>query len=176
MTLRFEQLPTAGQEPMRCVATAFPFLVYLAYTPAGRGHAQGVYFYLFRLKDSSYVFCDKVAVEKGRWYHLALTFKEGMPGDLTLKVKALGSPQSLSERGKPAPQAGSATLKVGDDVFYRPMPPEGVPMISLGFHKYGGGIPGFTGGVGYFHVFDYMLGEEEYARDLENRWDIKWHN
>lgn len=168
MTIRFEQLPTAGQDPMRCVATAFPFFIYVAYTPAGKGFKQGVYFYLYRLKDSSYVFCDKVPVEKSRWYHLALTFKDGMPGDLTLKVKGLGGGGEQTD--------GGAVLKVGDDVFYRPLPPEGTPMISLGFHKYGGGIPGFTGSVGYFHVFDYMLGDEEYRRDLENRWDIKWHN
>jgi hypothetical protein len=173
-TVRFEQLPTAGEQPMRCVATAYPFFVYIAYTPAGPGYEQGVYFYLYRLKGAAYTFCSRMPVERARWYHVCLSFKEGQPGDVALSVRSLGGGNSSS-------QADHASLRIDDDVFYRPVPAEGgsaphMPMISLGFHKYGGGIPGFTGHVRYFHVFDYLLGAADYTRDLEGRWDIKWFN
>jgi hypothetical protein len=155
---------------MRCVATAYPFFVYIAYTPAGQGYEQGVYFYLYRLKGAAYTFCSRMPVERAHWYHVCLSFKEGQPGDVALSVRSLSGSK-----------AAHASLRIDDDVFYRPIPAEGgsaphMPMISLGFHKYGGGIPGFTGHVRYFHVFDYLLGEADYTRDLEDRWDIKWFN
>ncbi len=175
-TVRFDQLPTAGEQPMRCVATAFPFFIYIAYTPAGPGYAQGVYFYLYRLKGAAYTFCSRMPVERGRWYHVCLSFKDGQPGDLALSVRAIGGGAGS------VVNADHCGLAIEDDVFYKPLSDEGraasahMPMISMGFHKYGAGNPGFTGHVGYFHIFDYLLGKDDYTRDLESRWTMKWFN
>jgi hypothetical protein len=181
-TVRFEQLPTAGEQPMRCVAAAYPFFVYIAYTPAGPGYSQGVYFYLYRLKGAAYTFCSRLPVERAMWYHVCLSFKDGQPGDVALSVRTIQSATaSVRTFAQTAARTDHASLKVEDDVFYRPIPHEGgrephMPIVSLGFHKYGGGSPGFTGHVGYFHIFDYLLGAADYERDLRGDWSIKWFN
>ncbi len=181
--MRFEVLPTAGASPMRCVAGAYPFFLYLAYTPARSGSdplAQGVYLYLYRQKGASYVF-SRQRIERASWYYISVSYTDGIPGNLTLRVvpmkDAVANVRTLYS------PAAVGTMRVEDDVFYRMQPAEAagaagsdVPYLSLGWQKYGGGSAGMTAMVARMHVFDYTLAEEDYKVDIADAWEKEWWN
>jgi hypothetical protein len=173
----FDSLPTAGQQPMRCVAAAYPFFLYLAYTPAALGVKQGVYLYLYRLKDNSYIY-SRVPIQKSTLYFISISYSEGVPGKLQLRVAPMAAARAdISQFEKSV-----TTLEIHDDVFYSIMPIEGgslaaavqLPFISLGFQKYGLGMPGMNGRIAYFHVFDYTLKVADYEREVRNDWRSEW--
>ena len=177
LALLFDSLPTAGKQPMRCVAAAYPFFLYLGYTPAAAGVKQGVYLYLYRLKDNSYVY-SRVPIQKSTLYFISISYGEGVPGKLVLRV----APMSAVRADIGQLEKSAAILEVHDDVFYSIMPVEGgslaaaiqLPFISLGFQKYGLGMPGMNARVAYFHVFDYTLKAADYEREVRNSWRSEW--
>lgn len=173
----FDSLPTAGKQPMRCVAAAYPFFLYLGYTPAGPGVKQGVYLYLYRLKDNSYTY-SRVPIQKSTLYFISISYTEGVPGKLQLRV----APLSAARADIGQLESSAASLDIHDDVFYSIMPVEGgslmaaiqLPFLSLGFQKYGLGMPGMNGRVAFFHVFDYTLKAADYKREVRNEWRSEW--
>lgn len=173
----FDSLPTAGQQPMRCVAAAYPFFLYLAYTPAGKNIKQGVYLYLYRLKDSSYTRCP-LPIQKAVMYFISIRYEDGVPNKLILEV----APIAAARTDVKQLEASSATLEIHDNVMYSISPVEGgtvtagiqQPFLSLGFQKYGLGTPGFNGRVAYVHVFDYPLKAADYKREIQNNWNSSW--
>ena len=194
--MRFEVLPTAGSSPMRCVAGAYPFFLYLAYTPAqrrpdGEQVAQGVYLYLFRQRGAAYVY-SRQRIERSSWYYISVSYKDGVPGNLALRVVSMKDAAS-NVRTLYGRQA-EAIMRVEDDVFYRTQcvepyghnrvqPLEGsdtaaahVPYLTLGWQKYGGGAAGMTAMVARMHVFDYTLTEDDYKVDIADGWEKEWWN
>lgn len=185
--MRFEVLPTAGSSPMRCVAGAYPFFLYLAYTPAqrrpdGEEVVQGVYLYVYRQRGSAYVY-SRQRIERASWYYISVSYKDGVPGNLTLRV--VGMKDAVSNVRTLYGRQAEAVMRVEDDVFYRVQPLEGgegggaaaahVPYLTLGWQKYGGS-PGMTAMVARMHVFDYTLSEEDYKVDIADAWEKDWWN
>ncbi len=179
MCISFDSLPTAGPQPMRCVAAAYPFFLYLAYTPAQAGVKQGVNLYLYRLKDNSYV-RSQVNIQKAVLYFISIDYTDGAPGRLRLQVAPLAAAVADVDQL----EKSAVELEVHDDVFQSMMPVEGgslvnaiqMPFISLGFQKYGLGAPSMNARVGYFHVFDYKLEREQYAKEVKGSWQQGWYN
>lgn len=182
--MRFEALPTAGESPMRCVAGAGPFFLYMAYTPAqpardgGDPLLQGVYMYLYRQKGASYVY-SRQRIEKATWYYISVSYTDGVPGNLYLRVvpvrDASANIRTLYSK------TAEGKLQITDDVFYRIQSHEGgdaphIPYLSLGWQKYGGGSAGMTAMVARFHVFDYALTEADYKVDVADGWAKDWWN
>ena len=173
----FDSLPTAGQQPMRCVAAAYPFFLYLAYTPTSANIKQGVYLYLYRLKDSSYTRCP-LPIQKAVMYFISIRYEDGVPNKMILEV----APFSAARADKKQLEASAAALEIHDNVMYAISPVEGgtvtagiqQPFLSLGFQKYGLGTPGFNGRIAYVHVFDYPLKAADYKREIQNNWNSSW--
>ncbi len=181
--MRFEVLPTAGASPMRCVAGAYPFFLYLAYTPARAGAdplAQGVYLYLYRQKGAAYVF-SRQRIERASWYYISVSYTDGIPGNLALRVVAMKD--AVANVRTLYSATAQAIMRVEDDVFYRMQPAEAtgavgsdIPYLSLGWQKYGGGSAGMTAIVARMHVFDYTLSEDDYKVDIADAWEKEWWN
>ena len=178
LTVAFDSVPTAGREPMRCVAAAYPFFLYLSYVPASATKKQGAYLTLYRLKDNSYVI-SKVPVQKSVLYFISIDYVEG--GDAG-KVRLQVAPYVAARQDVRQLENSAVLLDVRDDVFYAMMPVEGgslvnaiqMPFISLGFQKYGLGAPGMNSRVGFFHVFDYTLGRADYEKEVGGDWQMDW--
>lgn len=177
LAVSFDTLPTAGKQPMRCVAAAYPFFLYLAYTPANKGIKQGVYLYLYRLKDSSYT-VSRLPIQKAVVYFISIRYEDGIPGKMILEV----APYAAARADRKQLEKSAAALEVHDNVMYAISPVEGGaltasiqhPFLSLGFQKYGLGTPGFNGRVAYVHVFDYSLKVADYEREINNNWNSSW--
>ena len=190
----FDSLPTAGKQPMRCVAAAYPFFLYLAYTPAANGIKQGVYLYLYRLKDASYTRCP-LPIQKAVMYFISIRYedgttdtsvstsipsngRDGTPNKLILEV----APAAAARADSKQLEVSAAALEIHDNVMYSISPVEGgtitagiqQPFLSLGFQKYGLGTPGFNGRIAYVHVFDYPLKAADYKREIQNNWNSSW--
>ncbi len=178
MTISFDNVPTAGREPMRCVAAAYPFFLYLSYIPATATQKQGVYLCLYRLKDNSYVI-SRVPIQKSALYFISIDYVEG--GDAG-KVRLQVAPLVVARKDVRQLENSAVLLDLHDDVFYAMMPVEGgsllnaiqMPFISLGFQKYGLGAPGMNSRVGFFHVFDYALTAADYQKEVEGDWRMDW--
>jgi hypothetical protein len=177
LTVAFDTLPTAGKQPMRCVAAAYPFFLYLTYTPAVGATKQGVYLCLYRLKDNSYTF-SRVPIEKTVLYFISISCTEGVPNRVELRVAPLAAARVSIDQL----EGTKVALDVHDDVFRATSPIEGgsmqaaaqMPFISLGLQKYGLGIPGMNARVGYLHVFDYKLERADYEKEVRNDWQSSW--
>lgn len=177
-TVAFDNLPTAGREPMRCVAAAYPFFLYLSYIPASATQKQGAYLTLYRLKDNSYVI-SRVPIQKSVLYFISINYVEG--GDMG-KVCLQVAPLVAARQNVRLLEDNAVFLELHDDVFYAMMPVEGgslvnaiqMPFISLGFQKYGLGAPGMNSRVGFFHVFDYILGRGDYEKEIGGGWQMDW--
>jgi hypothetical protein len=178
-TVTFDNLPTAGREPMRCVAAAYPFFLYLSYIPSAATQKQGAYLTLYRLKDNSYVI-SRVPIQKAVLYFISIDYMDGSGemGKLRLQVAPLvAARQNVGQL-----EDSAVYLDLHDDVFYAMMPVEGgslinaiqMPFISLGFQKYGLGAPGMNSRVGFFHVFDYILGRADYEKEIGGNWQMDW--
>lgn len=178
MTIAFDTVPTAGREPMRCVAAAYPFFLYLTYVPATATKKQGVYLCIYRLKDNSYVM-SKVPVQKSVLYFISIDYVEGGEAG---KVRLQVAPFAAARQDVRQLENSAVFLDLHDDVFYAMMPVEGgsllnaiqMPFISLGFQKYGLGAPGMNSRVGFFHVFDYGLMVADYQKEVNGDWQMDW--
>ncbi len=190
----FDSLPTAGKQPMRCVAAAYPFFLYLAYTPAATNVKQGVYLYLYRLKDASYTRC-RLPIQKAVLYFISIRYEDGIADtSVSTSIPSNGrngtsnkmilevAPYAAARADKKQLEASAATLEIHDNVMYAISPVEGgtvtagiqQPFLSLGFQKYGLGTPGFNGRIAYIHVFDYPLKAADYEREINNNWNSSW--